>query len=281
MISFRKENLVGFISGSVAGEEFQNLLMDPDRLFSYPDAVVLKQEGNTRTVRFSCQGREFLFKHFLSRGWAHSVRGLVRGSRAKRAAEKAELFSYKGIPTPSPVAFLERRHLRIPVESYICYEFLPGTENLTECYRRMGFGAFGQAGILEAVARDVAGMHEKGLHHGDLKWSNILISEKQTGMAWLVDLDGAGIIGFARGIRMVEDLSRFLVDLLENMEARMPGMGQFVRAYVHARGLDREKAVRFLRSVEKKTQQKLRTHARTRGHRIRLKDREITGILQA
>jgi len=273
--------MVGFISGSAAGEEFRNLLMDPDRLFSYPDAVVLKQEGNTRTVRFSCQGREFLFKHFLSRGWAHSVRGLVRGSRAKRAAEKAELFSDKGIPTPSPVAFLERRYLWIPVESYICYEFLPGTENLTECYRRIGYSAFVQAGILEAVACDVAGMHEKGLHHGDLKWSNILVSEKQTAMAWLVDLDGAGTLGFARGIRIAEDLSRFLVDLVENMEARIPGMEQFVRAYVHERGLNTETAMRLLHSVEKKTQQKLRTHSRTRGHSLRLKDREITGILQA
>jgi len=278
-VHFRREDLVGVVDDRCGVSMLQDCLRDPDHWFRDGHAEILKAMGNTRTVQFVCDGRKFLLKHYRFRGWWQSMRGLLGGSRGAKAVRRSDLFLQAGIPTPRPVALLERRRFKIPRESYLCYEFLPEAENLTERYRRVGEAVFLESQILSAIGRDAARIHGAALYHGDLKWSNILVSEEVRGIARLIDLDGAGKASFRKEERFVRDVSRFLVDLMENMNTSRPGMADFLRTYLESRQLGEPRRRFFLRRVEEQVDEKLSAHARTRGNRVRVAKGDITEIL--
>ncbi|NOY54256.1 MAG: hypothetical protein GXP58_11695 [Deltaproteobacteria bacterium] len=276
---FHCSDLIGVIDVKYADPGLQDCLRDPDRWFHDGRAKILKSMGNTRTVQFVCGGRKFLLKHYRFRGWMQALRSLLGGSRGAKAVRRSDLFLRAGIPTPRPVALLERRRFKIPRESYLCYEFLPEAENLTERYRRAGETLFLESKILSAIGRDAARIHGAGLYHGDLKWSNILVTEEVRGIARLIDLDGAGKASFRKEERFARDVSRFLVDLMENMNTSLPGMADFLRAYLECRRFGERRRNFFLHRIEEQVDEKLLVHVRTRGNRVRVAKGDITGIL--
>lgn len=268
----------------IAGKEYfsgelKDILQDPDGLFERPGAKIFKQMGNTRTLRFSAAGEEFFLKHYLGRTWALSLLGFFRGSRGRKAMNKAALFESRSVPTPEPVALLEKKRFFCPVESYLLFKYHKEMETLSQMARRMGQERFLNTGLLGLTGSDVFQMHSAGLYHGDLKWSNVLVSEKGRGIGMLVDLDGAGMLGFRKKDRAAMDLSRFLVDLFEIMTERITAAEIFLMGYFEAAGGSREKKARLLGLVEKKVSRKLMNHSRARGHSIRIEPGEITGLL--
>ena len=103
--------------------------------------------------------------------------------------------------------------------------------------------------------------------------------EEVPGIARLIDLDGAGKVSSRKEGRFVSDVSRFLVDLMENMEAPRPAMAGFLHAYLKRREMDKVERSSFLRRVEEEVDEKLAVHARTRNNRVRVAKGEITGVL--
>jgi len=279
MTPVRVGRLRGLVSPELNPAFIQNLLKDPDDLFLKPDAGILKQSGNTRTLRLSAEGKEWFLKHYRFRGWLHSFMGLFRGSRGRKAMAKARMAVQYGIPTPQPLSLLEREKYFMPVESFLLYAFHTGLETLTQVYFRLGHESFLRQGLLAQIGKDLAGIHAKGFYHGDFKWSNILISQESKGIQMLVDLDGAGRMGFMKDGRMAMDLCRFLVDLLEMMESRSPGMEEFLKSYLDARHTSSPDSIRLLSLVEKQVIRKLKEHAKARGHAVALKRGEFLGLM--
>lgn len=279
MASVRVGKLRGLICADLNQAFIQDLLKDPDSLFQKPGAGILKQSGNTRTLRLSAEGKEWFLKHYRFRGWLHSFMGLFRGSRGRKAMAMARMAAGHGIPTPQPVCFLERERFFIPVESFILYEFHAELETLTQVYHRLGQELFLKTGLLGQIGHDLAEMHAQGLYHGDFKWSNILVSEASKGIQLLVDLDGAGRMGLMKDGKMAMDLGRFLVDLLEMMQSRSPGMEEFLHAYLDAGDAIHPGSYRLLSPVEKQVIRKLKEHAKARGHTITLKRGELLGLM--
>jgi hypothetical protein len=272
--------LQGYVCKNLFSPLLGHLLENPDLLFRRSDARIVKQMGNTRTVRFPVEDDEFLLKHYLSRGWGQSVLGLFRGSRGRKAMGRAALFASRHIPTPQPVGLLERRvGFLFPSESYLLFRFHEDLETLYQLNGRLGEDRFLKTGLLEQVGKDVFQMHRAGLCHGDLKWSNILVAENNKGIGLLVDLDGAGTLGFGKEAKTAMDLSRFLVDLYEILKDRKSGTEIFLRGYLKERKESSGKIMKILNLVEKKVSKKLNDHSKVRGHDIRLSPGEITGIL--
>lgn len=271
--------LKGLISKELRSTDLEKLLENPDLLFQGSDAKIIKQMGNTRTLRMHTGEDEFLLKHYLSRGWGQSFLGLFRGSRGRKAMGRAALFASRGVPTPQPIALLEKRELLFPRESYLLFRFHESLETLYQMNGRLGEDRFLNTGLLGQVGQDVLKMHRAGLYHGDLKWSNILVSENNKGISSLVDLDGAGTLGSGKEVKIAMDLSRFLVDLYEILKDRRSGTEIFLRGYLKEWTESSGKTIKLLDLVEQKVARKLKDHSKVRGHDIRLVPGEITGVL--
>jgi len=111
----------------------------------------------------------------------HRVRDCFRPTRAVRALIASTWLEQAGIPTPRALAAAEVRIFRWPRTAYLITEEVPNARTLASLFtsnHRIPLG------ISDLIAR----LHESGLSHRDLKWTNILFDEQHA--PWLIDLDG-------------------------------------------------------------------------------------------
>jgi len=111
----------------------------------------------------------------------HRLRDCFRPSRATRALIASTWLDQAGIRTPRGIAAAEVRFFRWPRAAYLITEEVPNARTLASLFtskRKI------PSGIPEMIAR----LHESGLSHRDLKWTNILFDQQFT--PWLIDLDG-------------------------------------------------------------------------------------------
>jgi RIO kinase 1 len=86
------------------------------------------------------------------------------------------------------------------------------------------------------AAHCVAALHDSGATHGDLKWTNILVNERENNL-WLIDLDASRIHSGHLGPKgIARDLARFV---LSGLEAGVDGtiLARFLGHYTRRRNL--------------------------------------------
>jgi tRNA A-37 threonylcarbamoyl transferase component Bud32 len=86
-----------------------------------------------------------------------------------------------GIRTPRGLAAAEVRFFRWPRTAYLITEEIPNARTLASLFTS-------KRKIPSGIAEMIAHLHESGLSHRDLKWTNILFDEQL--VPWLIDLDG-------------------------------------------------------------------------------------------
>lgn len=111
----------------------------------------------------------------------HRLRDCFRPTRAVRALIASTWLEQAGIRTPRGIAAAELRIFRWPVTAYLITEEVPNARTLASLFTSKNKIP---SGVPEMIAR----LHEAGLSHRDLKWTNILFDEQLT--PWLIDLDG-------------------------------------------------------------------------------------------
>ena len=105
------------------------------------------------------------------------------------------------------------------------------TEDLAQLNERLDAG-----GLSRAAAHYVAALHDSGATHGDLKWTNILVDEKENQL-WLIDFDASRIHrGHLDPKGIARDLARFV---LSGLEAGVDGtiLARFLGHYAQSRNL--------------------------------------------
>lgn len=139
----------------------------------------------------------------------------LRCARAKRAWINSHNLVMRGIATPPPLAFGEKRGGLGVRESFLATEEVVGAEaadrflaervkTLPEAQQQEMRKQF--AGSLGALIR---WMHQSGISHGDLKASNILVALGAEGVKlWVVDLDGVKTRRQVRERDVAKDLGR-------------------------------------------------------------------------
>ena len=146
---------------------------------------ILKR-GNTCFVsRVQVGNHDIVVKRYNHKGLWHSFRHTLKGSRAKKCWRFGLRMELLGIPTASPLGFLQRRKCGLIWESYILNEYVDGPD----------IQAFKADPDIpdttkEAVCGKVCEMLERlayfKMTHGDLKPGNILIAQNNP---VLIDLD--------------------------------------------------------------------------------------------
>ncbi|MCH7702249.1 MAG: hypothetical protein IID37_11230 [Planctomycetes bacterium] len=166
------------------------------------DCEILKHSENTRVFRgrLSLGNRtiEVIAKQRRVVGALPRLASLFRLSRERHNWERALLLGRIGVPTALPLAILERT--RPQRESWLITWAIPGVVDLQQfalmhLSPKNSSGAHRVKSILTDRIVDLfARLDRNGLHHRDMKGSNILVTGcdgpvEQLGI-WLVDLDG-------------------------------------------------------------------------------------------
>jgi tRNA A-37 threonylcarbamoyl transferase component Bud32 len=127
----------------------------------------------------------------------HRLRDMFRPSRAVRALIASTWLEQAGVRTPRALAAAEARILRWPKTAYLVTEEIQNARTLASLFKTTQKIP---PGISELIAR----LHNRGLSHRDLKWTNILFDQQLS--PWLIDLDGVRRMERVTESRAREDL---------------------------------------------------------------------------
>jgi len=144
------------------------------------------KNGNTCYVSsITWNGREVVVKRYNHKGFIHSLRHTIKGTRARRGWLNGHRLGMLNIATPKPLAYIERRRGMLVWESYLVTEYVEG-QKLYDFLRDSNVTEEERLKVTEQIKKLLERLGKHRITHGDLKHSNILITD--TGPV-LIDLD--------------------------------------------------------------------------------------------
>ena len=248
---------------------------DPDALSQHSGSL-LKSSSSTRSalvnfdpVSGDVESKSLYVKEFRYKGVVHSLKHLFGKHRAQVMWKNSWHLLKHSIPVPEPEGYLLKKKGLICLSGYYFSKALRGcpslhelTEDLAQLKKRLDSG-----GLSQVVAHYVAALHDSGATHGDLKWTNILVDEKENQL-WLIDLDASSIYGGHLGPKkIVRDLARFV---LSGLEAGVDGriLAQFLDHYARRRNLQLKDIegpmMNVLQKLRKRHEKKFRVCSKSR-----------------
>lgn len=157
---------------------------------------------------------EVATKWFRWRGLRRALGERASGSRARRAMRGAERIAALGLRTPEILAVAERRERGIVRDGVLIARFLSEARSLQEELRHLEGNEPAALNLARLLGRELATLHAAGVHHPDLKLSNIMVCPGPA-LAW-IDLDALvppKTLSFRRRVRalgQLEAYTRFL-----------------------------------------------------------------------
>ena len=149
------------------------------------------------TIKHDGKELKVLVKESKYQGLLSRLRHILYKSRARRYWFAARGLKVRGINTPSALALIEKRKLKMPSQNILLTEFIDHSFELND-YVLKKFKktlspseVFKKEQFVKEFARKMRDLHEKGIYHADLKSNNILVKEK-VGGGWtfyFIDLD--------------------------------------------------------------------------------------------
>jgi serine/threonine protein kinase len=217
---------------------------DPDALFQQSGSL-LKSSSSTRSALVNPDhlsgdvGSKVLYvKEFRYKGVVHSLKHLFGKHRAQVMWKVSWHLLNHSIPVPEPEGYLLRKSGPFCRDGYFFSKVLSGCNSLATLARTSGeLGKmFASGDLIEILAREIASLHDCRVTHGDLKWSNILIDEKNDKL-WFVDLDSAKLhTRFCGPAKVARDLARFVLYGFQT-ETNKAVMNRFLEEYCRHRSL--------------------------------------------
>jgi serine/threonine protein kinase len=146
---------------------------------------------------------DIVIKEYFS-GSLAKLKSLFLPSRARRAFNAAVLLWERDVPTPFPVAYLERRKDGLLAQSFYLAEKVSGGREIRYLFRELGQPELEV--LLSALARFLLDCHDQGIVHRDLSDGNILVRTESAGaiLFYLLDTNRIRIrekIGWPRRIK--------------------------------------------------------------------------------
>jgi len=148
---------------------------------------ILKNGDTCYVSRLTWNGMDVVVKRYNHKGFIHSLRHTIKKSRAYRSWLHAHRLSMLNIATPKGLAYIEKRKGLLVWKSYLITEYVQG-QKLYDFLRNPPRRIQEQRSEVTLQIKellDKLGKHR--ISHGDLKHTNILITESGP---VLTDLDG-------------------------------------------------------------------------------------------
>lgn len=206
------------------------------------DGMLLKESRSKeiweRRVALHGEEKTLIVKHYKKkRGWK-AFRYIFRSSQSLRSWKGAFALSIRNLKTVRSIAALEKR---LPFhrlgDAYFIAEKIPGVENLIAY-------AAGNSGDIRPLATALAlfmrRVHQRGIYHGDMKATNVLVRKNSDGTFtfFLTDLDHVGAkLGLSRRevVRNFFQLNKSFLDLsLVSFRDRLFFLARYLGPYRRA-----------------------------------------------
>jgi tRNA A-37 threonylcarbamoyl transferase component Bud32 len=173
-----------FDGGFCEGAEPFDFIKQIDSLM---DKGRILKDGRTCYVsRVAWNGKDVVVKRYNHKGLIHSLRHTIKRSRARRGWLHAHRLRMLNIATPRPLAYVEQRKGPLLWKSYLVTEYVEG-QRLYDFLRDSKIGQEERSRVTGKVKELLNRLGEHRISHGDLKHSNILITDNDP---VLTDLDG-------------------------------------------------------------------------------------------
>jgi tRNA A-37 threonylcarbamoyl transferase component Bud32 len=154
--------------------DFAKFVEDVDQLMQ--SGQILKS-GNTCFVsRINWAGEDVVVKRYNHKGIMHTVRHTIKRSRARRSWLHAHRLGMLNVATPRPLAYLEHCKSRLVWKSYFVTKYVEG-QRLYVFLRDSNVTKQQRSTVTTQIGALLAKLEKHRISHGDLKHSNILITE--------------------------------------------------------------------------------------------------------
>lgn len=256
-------------------------LADPLRWFadSRSTAVKLSHSGSIARALLPTDERDVpvIIKRPIARNWRRALRLVLPPSRSARAWKLGHALLHRDIPTPRPLALLERRIGPLVVDSMLLTEAIPGGADL-DAFLRARFAESTprewdslKRRLTELLVRELRNLFDRGFSHRDCKAQNILLVAEPELRAYFVDLDG---VRFGRRGDESRALLRLYVSLRDVPGITRSDLVRFLRAYGARFGAPHRAWRELWRRIALGLDSKLRAKERRRAWKIKQYGRE-------
>jgi len=255
----------GFALRDVNIDELGSLLSNPHDALAR--GRILKHSRSSTValiaIRLGGLDRSVVLKHFRRCSLGQRMRALFRPTACVRSWQNGQAFCDTMLATPRPIAVWQNVRFGLPGEGFLLQEYAPGVDlhaALDQCncpklrYR-----------LIDAAARFIRLMHERGWSHRDLKAANFLVSwTADCPNITLIDLVGAHRNANVSAKRRIRDLARLNASFLRDPRISASDRLRFLRTY-HNWGLHGKTAWKtWWRQIAQLTQAKAEQNKRRR-----------------
>jgi len=210
------------VANEYASRELHELLQDPDA--SFPGEGQAIKNGNTCTVwSASMGGLCVVLKRYNIKDVWHGIKLRFLPGRGERSWVNGHRLSFYGIATPKPIALLKRKIKYFPI-SYLITEQIEAV-SARDWFNDASLSAEEKELMAGNVVKILGILQQQKISHGDLKASNILIS--QAGPT-LIDLDA--MVQHKDATKFEKAWSKDIRRFLENWEDDKRLFGMFVKS---------------------------------------------------
>ncbi|MBM4311525.1 MAG: hypothetical protein FJ119_11355 [Deltaproteobacteria bacterium] len=154
------------------------------------ESVIKQSSKSMLTTHELPSGERVCVKGYRYRGALYALITLFFRSRALKSWQAANGLVVRGMLTPQPLAMIEKRFGPLIRESYYICRWDTRAPELNAYIKARQWTQADKNKFMRCLAETVAGLHARGIYHGDLKSTNILVRENDSSWDFLfIDLD--------------------------------------------------------------------------------------------
>lgn len=202
------------------------------------EGMLIYDSRNTVRIFKQSDGSKVVVKRFhrspFTQRFDYTFR---RPSKPKRAYNYALRLQELGINTPTPIACIEEYNWGLYSRGYVVTDYCPDPD-----LRLLREELEGHDDLIDALARFLVKMHEKGFLHGDTNLSNFLYHKdsKSPGGYCITTID------INRSLFVENPTREQCIRNLMRLTHVRPALTKIITKYAELRGWDKEWAIQFV-----------------------------------
>ncbi len=189
-----------------------HMVDNPDQFMADHTRQYLKKGNTSTVVQIEVDNLKYVIKRYNIKSRRHAIRRAVQSTRASRSWRNAHLLAFHNILTAEPVAYIERRTGALRSVSWFVMKMADG-KNAAELFNDEQVSLEVKTQAAGKISEVINRLHSAGISHGDLKASNIIVTNQGV---LLLDIDALRYPAAKADIR--KDQQRLLKNWEGNQE---------------------------------------------------------------
>jgi tRNA A-37 threonylcarbamoyl transferase component Bud32 len=265
-VSVRIAGYKGWMISSYHSEKFLGhlrsfLLQEKD----LPKPVKVSQ--TSQVYRWPDEKGAMYVKKYRCAGLKLFIQTLLQVNRAQKSWRTGRYLLTRGIPTPQPVFYIQRRVSVFKSEHIVATLEVQNSQSLRD-YVNSNFSenrlTRGEKDkFISHAAEFLACLHRVGVYHGDLTARNILVAPRENGSGerlFLIDLDAIRSTGWISRRRRIKNLDELGRNFLHLKVVSTYDRARFLKNYLQVYQREKKSFKCFFQDVRQRTLRRLVKH---------------------